>query len=338
MSFSPSPGAGRSFPRFLSSRAKILAGLALVLLFWGFVGFRLIYSPEPSYEGKTLRQWIQEGAVYADSSELMSLVRTDPAAADQALARVPAFGAMWALGAEAVPALMECLRIRPIPMSPPVWRRLYVEHIANSKYLSRLFPPSRFLVRNPTPATRFAALCLVGMNRLSAAKQVSLLVKLRHDSADYSVVCYLLKRTLLSPEPWEPILDRFFKESGDYPLAIELYNRYGVREVYLVKYFIPLLTNHQAGWRQTAACTLMNIGFISKPALPALMKAATSDPDALVRTFAVEAIGAIGPGAKEAIPLLVNLAKAEDGRLGAAAAQAIKQIDPRAANEPAVSP
>ena len=167
---------------------------------------------------------------------------------------------------------------------------------------------------------------------------MALLVKWRKEKWDPSVGGYLLKRIALSPEPVEPIIERLCREAGDNTLALELYDAYGVREAYLVKYFIPLLNDKRPGLRQRTVWRLKEMGCLSKPALPALMNTVAHDPDDQIRSLAVGAIGAIGPGAKEAIPFLVNLAKAEDRRLGAAAAQAIKEIDPRAALGPAVNP
>jgi len=335
--FSQPPGDTKPFPSSPGKRATILLGLALVLMLCGFALYQLIH-PEPSCQGKTLRQWIGEGAASVNSRQLMSSMMTNPAAADQAIAGVPAFVAVKSLGAEAVPTLMECLKTRRSSGPPSVWGQLYFNHIANSPYLSRLLPPSAVFARDPAPVVRFAALCLMGMNRISSEEQVALLVKIRKEQWDYSVVGYLLKRTLLSPEPVEPIIDRLCKEAGDNTLALELFDSYGVREAYLVKHFIPLLADTRAGLRQKTVFNLREMGPLAKPALPALMNTATHDSDHDIRRYAVGAIGAIGPGAKEAIPFLVNLVRAEDRSLGAAAANAIKQIDPQAALEPAVTP
>jgi len=98
----------------------------------------------------------------------------------------------------------------------------------------------------------------------------------------------------------------------------------------LVKYFVALLKIPQAGLRQNTVCTLWQMGPNAAPALKDLMVTATNDSDEDIRYLAVEAIGAIGPAAKEAIPLLLELTGGEQRRMRAAARQALQQIDPEA--------
>ncbi len=77
--------------------------------------------------------------------------------------------------------------------------------------------------------------------------------------------------------------------------------------------------------RQGAASLLVRYGSAAKDAVPALVEIVRNDPNPATRGMAVNALGAVGPEAKPALPALKALA--DDKQLGAAAQAAIKKID-----------
>jgi hypothetical protein len=75
------------------------------------------------------------------------------------------------------------------------------------------------------------------------------------------------------------------------------------------------------------------LGKLGQPAVPALCDA-LNHPDPQIRSQAIDALGAIGPAAKDAVPALLRVWR-EDKPLSAYAVYAVTRIDPQAAT-PAV--
>jgi len=82
--------------------------------------------------------------------------------------------------------------------------------------------------------------------------------------------------------------------------------------------------------RGMAADVARALGPAARPLIPGLVRVALSDDHWSVRTPAIEALGEIGPGAVEAVPALVTVAKGTDSGLRQAAAQALGAIGPPA--------
>ncbi len=80
-----------------------------------------------------------------------------------------------------------------------------------------------------------------------------------------------------------------------------------------------------------AAEALKEMGKDALPALPALIKLATSTEDSSTRWDVVQAIGAIGPDAKSAVPALMEVIQGEDGLGTTYAIGALGKIGPDAA-------
>ena len=83
--------------------------------------------------------------------------------------------------------------------------------------------------------------------------------------------------------------------------------------------------------RQMSANALGPMGRHAAPAIPALMALAANREDDM-RDVAILALGRIGPPAKEAVPVLLSVYRENGDKVRHQfAAQALKQIDPKAA-------
>ena len=305
-------------------------GLGILLLIWC-----LMQRKEPVYQGKTVSQWIEEGAdqVRFQGTNLCSFAMLgDPVAVADYLAPLPAFSAIRALGAQAVPALMRTLENRSSSSADLGWKSRTYWRLYASPYLP--LPIRRFL---PQPqglsqTREFAACALIAADLLSFEEQTDLFVRLYQHPAPnlHPIAKLMLKRKALSSEQIELFLRKLCWDDRNYKEVLYLNDQLHVEGTNLVKYFVPLLKTPAAGLRQKTVCTLWQMGPNAAPALKDLMVTATNDSDEDIRYLAVEAIGAIGPAAKEAIPLLLELTGGEQRRMRAAARQALQQIDPEA--------
>jgi len=96
-----------------------------------------------------------------------------------------------------------------------------------------------------------------------------------------------------------------------------------------VQYWIDALVRDDPRLRQTAKFVLEILGPDAKPAVPALIRAA-SDASASVRAGASSALGVIGPEAKEAVPVLVRAASDANRSVRLCAIHALGAIGPEA--------
>lgn len=94
-----------------------------------------------------------------------------------------------------------------------------------------------------------------------------------------------------------------------------------------VHILIRQLQSRDAVVRISVADALGRIGPEAKEAAPALI-AALKDQDAFIRNSAAEALGEIGPGTKEAAPALIGALKDRDAGVRRSAAKALEKIDP----------
>ena len=306
-------------------------GLGILLLIWC-----LMQRKEPVYQGKTVSQWIEEGAdqVWFQGTNLCSFAMLgDPVAVADYLAPLPAFSAIRALGAQAVPGLKRVLNAQPSSDVDRGWKSRAYVRIYSWPYLPSLIrsvlPRPRFSSRTQ----EFAACALIAAEVLSLEEQIDLFVSLyRHpDPGLHPIAALMLKRKALSSERIELFLRKLCWDNRDYKEVLYLNDQLHVEGTNLVKYFVPLLKTPATGLRQKTVGTLQQMGPNAAPALKDLMITATNDWDEDIRYLAVEAIGAIGPAAKEAVPLLLELTGAEQRRMRAAARKALQQIDPEAA-------
>src|SRR5262249_40847392 len=67
--------------------------------------------------------------------------------------------------------------------------------------------------------------------------------------------------------------------------------------------------------------------------VPALIDVLRNDPDKSVRAAAASALGLMGPRAKEAVPALREALRDEDTEVRGRSAQALEEIDPKAAGD-----
>jgi HEAT repeat protein len=86
------------------------------------------------------------------------------------------------------------------------------------------------------------------------------------------------------------------------------------------------LASSEADVRFAAADALRRIGPLARDAFTSLLKAAKEDDDKSVRCAAIRALGAIGPQAKGAVPVLAALAEERDGDIALAAFEALAGI------------
>jgi HEAT repeat protein len=89
---------------------------------------------------------------------------------------------------------------------------------------------------------------------------------------------------------------------------------------------LELVKRRDSKVRQHAARLLYRYGSAAKQAVPALMEVVRNDADPQSRILAIGALGAIGPDAKAAIPLLKSVQ--EDKQLTFAVQAALKKIEP----------
>jgi hypothetical protein len=83
--------------------------------------------------------------------------------------------------------------------------------------------------------------------------------------------------------------------------------------------------------RMSAAYAFAGFGESAASAVPQLIAIASSTPSGVSNTCAIQALGCIGPGAKEAVPHLFVWATNSDSQMQSEARTAILQIDPEAA-------
>jgi len=88
---------------------------------------------------------------------------------------------------------------------------------------------------------------------------------------------------------------------------------------------VELVGRRDSKIRQGAALVLFQYGSAAKEAVPALIEAVRNDPDAKTRIAAINALGAVGPDAKAALPGLKAIL--DDREVGPAAQAALKKID-----------
>lgn len=88
---------------------------------------------------------------------------------------------------------------------------------------------------------------------------------------------------------------------------------------------VELVGRRDSKIRQGAATVLVQYGSAAKDAVPALIEVVRNDPDAKTRIAAINALGAVGPDAKAALPGLKALLN--DNQVGLAAQAAVKKID-----------
>jgi hypothetical protein len=86
---------------------------------------------------------------------------------------------------------------------------------------------------------------------------------------------------------------------------------------------LDLIKRRDSPVRREAARLLYRYGSAARDAVPALIEVVRNDPDAAARNFAINTLGAIGPDAKAAIPVL----KAIDDNMRSAAKFALKKIE-----------
>jgi HEAT repeat protein len=98
-----------------------------------------------------------------------------------------------------------------------------------------------------------------------------------------------------------------------------------------VPHLIEALKDKDARVRAPAAIAFGAIGADAKAAVPVLIAALSTDPNNDVRRLAADSLGLIGPDAKEAVPALLKALHADSRALRDSAAEALKRIDPRAA-------
>jgi hypothetical protein len=83
--------------------------------------------------------------------------------------------------------------------------------------------------------------------------------------------------------------------------------------------------------RMAAAFAFAGFGESAASAVPQLIGIASSTPSGVSNTSAIQALGCIGPGAKEAVPHLLVWATNTDSQMQSEAKTALLQIDPEAA-------
>jgi HEAT repeat protein len=108
--------------------------------------------------------------------------------------------------------------------------------------------------------------------------------------------------------------------------AIRAVARFGAAGAAAISPLIELLKHDDAAVRWQATRALAKIGPASLSALPELIRLAESDPDAVVREHAVEAMGDIGPPAKDGIPALAKALKDPIARVRRDAVRSLGQM------------
>src|SRR5262249_20777303 len=102
-----------------------------------------------------------------------------------------------------------------------------------------------------------------------------------------------------------------------------------------VPVLVELLRDDHWEVRSSAAMVLARLGPASKPAIPLLIEIVQTESGTgwkrAAKADAVEALGAIGPEAREAAPALAPLLHQPDQVLRLKAAEALRRVDPEAA-------
>ena len=287
---------------------------------------------EPAYEGKTVTQWIEEGEYWFRGSSIMHGQYSSLKDIEKVMAQYKAYLAIKAIGPSAAPYLERTLKMKSMKFTTRIYDNIY-----SSQYLPQFIKKKLPLPHTyeTTTIKSFAACTLLCMNMSSCENQIAIfeiLIK-SFDPSLRSIAFKSLRSKTFTNEQIEKLIDKLYWKSRDYKSVLYLINHeLDFKGTNLNKYFVPLLKDSRAVIRQETVVTLKNLGPFALQALPDLMIIATNDSDRSIRLASIRAIGAMGPAAKEAMPLLLSLTNSQEKLLSLEVINALHAINPENSN------
>jgi HEAT repeat protein len=310
-----------------------------------------------------LAAWSVGGPASLTSAVLATA--SDPDASVRAYAWL-ALGTLEAPKRDAVPALLELLRKGDAATRERVLSLIYgmgeearpmapkLGELANGAdeplalsslgVLQRLgahavdaLPALRITLDSTSVDRRRAALSVLSSLRV-AAKALTPAVIARMKDPDDGIrmfACAVLADLAPDPKLAVPALGEALgdKSSGVRRAAAGALRPMAADAVALLPKLSPLLEDMDPSTRAQAARTLGAFGAKAAGVVPALIKHLETDPNHSVKDAALEALGAIGPLAKAALPAVMTVVKGQDEMLRRTAIHAAIDLGPSAAGE-----
>lgn len=313
------------------SRLPVLGLGLLVLGLISWVVYLWSGPREPSYQGKTMTQWLQDLEPIIGSFNTLASPPTpgmgpglnvnrfmgggpEPETITRHLRAIEAFRQM---GAAAVPPLVRTLG-RPHPTLDRLWRYLETRSpiFARRIRLSRMEDMSR-----RTAVTQ--ALAAVGPAARTAVPALLEWLKIPNDN-------YLigLEMQLLRSEDGPALMALLDHPQARMP-ALDLLQQLRPQGVAPTPALVRLIDDPDEQIRRKAFLVLGGLGPSARPAVPRLLEAARGT-NFRARYQALRALGAIGEGATEAVPALQEWSRHTNTFIRLASLDALKQIAPEA--------
>jgi HEAT repeat protein len=283
--------------RFARARAAILFGVFVAL----FVGLRALNRPEPSYNNQPLSYWMERMA--------------DPATATHASS------VLNEMGPEALPALIDALRVNPSSASDFIYASAVRVHLA----------PER---NYDAPNIRATAAYLLGQIGPPAASASDALIKALNDPE----ALVRLRAIRALSQIGEPVLPQLIVALNNPSATVRQGAARSIggmktKPRSAIPSLIRALSDPRLSVREAAFQSLTQIGEPAQKSfgaanVPHLVEALTNSPSSAARKFSVRTLGKIGPNAKPAIPALLS-AKKTSPELNSDIQEALAAIGPQ---------
>lgn len=212
-------------------------------------------------------------------------------------------------GKEAVPVLITASKT-----GDAVARKLAVNALGRMtpEYSRKAIPALIELLKEEDADLRYAVVRTIGVMRNEAGEALpALLTASKSQDQAGKAAREVLKEIHKIPRPLAPALLPFLKDPEPYirVKAIQVLCDLEEGDKECLASLLELIKRRHSQIRGDAARLLVRYGSAAKDAVPALIEVARNDSDPNTLTAAFSALGAIGPEAKAAIPLLKALEK-----------------------------
>ena len=279
--------------------------LAIAALVIAAVGWHLYANREPSYQGKTLSEWLEEGFPDGDYSRDMPIDGL--------------YSAVRATGRKSIPTLLRMLQTKDSPIQLKL-----MELAEKQSFVQVHFTPAHTYRRRAAQA-----FMILGPEASEAFPE---LVRLLHDPELADVVAPSM--AMISSNAIPVLRSGLTNQHERIRVAVIRGLRLvGTNGWVAITDLMPRLHDSSPIVRYKAALALGSFGQEPDMVLPALFKSARDDSDILVRQLSIQAIGYFGNRASALVPTLRQLlssTNAADIPLRLALTNALEKINPTA--------
>ena len=276
----------------------------LVVAVLALAGWQVLRLREPVYHGKPLRSWLKD---YAQVFRLPSNAALNTLNADEAVRQA---------GTNALPTLLRMLRAKDSAWKVKLMELAKRQHIINIDYTSAEIwnraAPFAFGVLGAKAQTAVPALIEIANRNISPPSQYSAIMALGYIGPS-------AKEAVPSLLRWATNTDAEVRE-----ISILGLGAIGAEPYRVAPVLIDALHDPDFGVQGKAAWALGNLRSNAELAVPALVECLNNEK--ADRQRAIEALGAFGPSAKEAVPSLLGLATNADANVRGSACAALGEI------------